>query len=74
MTRTTLDSGIALTRSPTPRLPALVMGALGLALLLPPLFGGLSSSGQRALLVTLITIVLSMVALSLIGKSASLAR
>src|SRR5687768_8734697 len=60
MARTTLDSGTALQRSPArpPRLPALVMGALGLTLLLPPLFHGLSLSGQRALLVTLITIVL----------------
>ena len=60
MPRMTLDSRTALKRSPArqPRLPALVMGALGLALLLPPLFHGLSLPGQRALLVTLITIVL----------------
>src|SRR6188508_1149006 len=60
MPRMTLGSSTALTRSPErqPRLPALVMGALGLTLLVPPLFHGLSLSGQRALLVTLITIVL----------------
>ena len=34
------------------------MGVLGLALLAPPLFAGLSHPGQRALIVTLITIVL----------------
>ena len=40
MPRTTLDSGTALQRSPArpPRLPALVVGVLGLALLSPPLF------------------------------------
>ena len=38
--------------------PAPMMGALGLGLLLPPLFAGLSLPGQRALLTTLITIVL----------------
>jgi len=37
---------------------AVVLGALGLALLSPPLFAGLSLPGQRALIVTLITIVL----------------
>jgi len=60
MARTTLDSGTTLQRSPArpPRLPAVVMGGLGLMLVLPPLFQGLSLSGQRALLVTLITIVL----------------
>jgi sodium-dependent dicarboxylate transporter 2/3/5 len=36
----------------------LVLGALGLALFLPPLAEGLPAAGQRALLVTLITIVL----------------
>ena len=36
----------------------LVLGALGLALFLPPLAEGLPVAGQRALLVTLITIVL----------------
>jgi len=36
----------------------LVLGALGLGLALPPLGAGLSVAGQRALLVTLITIVL----------------
>ena len=60
MPRTTLDSGTALQRTPArqPRLPALVVGVLGLALLSPPLFAGLSLPGQRALIVTLITIVL----------------
>jgi anion transporter len=60
MSRTTFDSGAALKCSPArhPRLPVLVMAALGLTLVLPPLFHGLSLSGQRALLVTLITIVL----------------
>jgi solute carrier family 13 (sodium-dependent dicarboxylate transporter), member 2/3/5 len=37
---------------------AAVVGVLGLALLSPPLFAGLSLPGQRALIVTLITIVL----------------
>jgi anion transporter len=37
---------------------AAVLGAGGLGLLLPPLFDGLPLAGQRALLVTLITIVL----------------
>jgi sodium-dependent dicarboxylate transporter 2/3/5 len=47
-----------------PRAPArtlaltLTLGGLGLALWLPPLSEGLSAAGQRALLVTLITIVL----------------
>ena len=35
-----------------------VLGALGLGLFLPPLAGGLPAAGQRALLVTLIVIVL----------------
>jgi len=39
-------------------LVALVVGALALSLLLPPLFPGLPVRGQRALGVTLITIVL----------------
>ncbi len=36
----------------------IVVGALGVGLLVPPVFTGLSLSGQRALLATLITIVL----------------
>jgi sodium-dependent dicarboxylate transporter 2/3/5 len=37
---------------------ALAVGALGLALLLPPLTDGLPAAGQRALVITLLTIVL----------------
>jgi len=40
------------------RVVGFVLGALGLALFLPPLAEGLPVAGQRALLVTLITIVL----------------
>jgi hypothetical protein len=60
MSGTTLDRGLRLLRSPAPLrgVPALILGALGVGLLLPPLFAGLSLPGQRALLTTLITIVL----------------
>ena len=56
MARTTLDSGTASFSPRPPRLHALVMGALGLALVLPPLFHGLSLSAAGAPLVTLITV------------------
>src|SRR5215207_8213434 len=46
--------------APTIRRPGLILGlaALLAALLLPPLFAGLSLRGQRAIVVTLITVVL----------------
>lgn len=55
MTPTTLRAP-AFRRAARP--PALVLSALGLSLFLPPLFHGLSGPAQRALVVTLITIVL----------------
>jgi anion transporter len=60
MSGTTLDRGLQLMRPPAPlrAVPALILGALGVGLLLPPLFAGLSLPAQRALLTALITIIL----------------